>query len=197
MDELKNFSQSDLSFLVDAVTKDVLPIENLTRNYYFMATKYALSGIDKSVLNPSQSDMGKMQKRIRAKAQKNSLNPNIFMSPDVYSYNKYTEKWVGDVIDNFGTIQDPDSAVEFRNWFNVNAYNGGHPFEIYPNVCLYVRQKKDKFCLELADFDVFVGVPSERVLKMFLATRQNNIPVALQDKNSFLEKIKKYNLLNR
>jgi len=64
-------------------------------------------------------------------------------------------------------------------------------------VCLYVRQKKDGLYLELADFDMLANVPSERVLKMFLATRQNNITVALQDKNSFLEKIKKYNLLNR
>ena len=198
MKELEKFSESDLLFLTKEVQKKPLPVNNLTRNYYFKAVKYAISGIDKDVLNPKSSELPETQKHIRTKAQRRGLNPDVFMSDDVYAYNKYTANWVGDAIDNFGTITKPDSVRDFQKWFDSYAYNGGHPFEIYPYVCLYVRRHENgKFYLELQDFDVFSSKPSEKVLKMFLALRKAGVRVALADKKLLLEKIQKYNLLNR
>jgi len=196
MKDLEKFSESDLLFLTKEANKKSLPVSNLTRNYYFKAVKYAISGIDKDVLKPEYSES--QEKHIRAKAQKRGLNPNIFMSDDVYAYNKYTARWVGDAIDNFGTITKPDSVRDFQKWFDMYAYNGGHPFEIYPYVCLYVRRHENgKFYLELQDFDVSVSGPSKTVLKMFLALRKAKVSVALVDKKLLLEQIQKYNLLNR
>ena len=198
MKELEKFSESDLLFLTKEVQKKPLPVNNLTRNYYFKAVKYAISGIDKDVLNPKLPELQEIQKRMCTKAQKRGVNPGIFISNDVYAYNKYTANWVGDAIDNFGTITKPDSVRDFQKWFDVYAYNGGHPFEIYPYVCLYVRRHENgKFYLELQDFDIFSSRPSEKVLEMFLALRRAGVRVALTDKKLLLEKMQKYNLLNR
>ena len=197
MNTLKDFSKSDLDFLLKALVQCVQPIENMTRNYYFQAVKYALSGVDKSVLRPDVKQKQIMQQRIRDRAAKAGLNPDIFMSDDVLAYNKYTNGWVGDAIDNFGTIAKPDCPIEFKKWFDGYAYNGGHPFEIYPYVCLYVLSDGDKFYLELADFGMGNIRPSEKVIKMFLALRRANISVGLRDKDLLMQKIQKYNLINR
>ena len=195
MDTLKKFSKSDLDFLLKALDQNVCPIENMTRNYYFQAVKYALSGIDASVLRPDIKQI--TQLRVQDKAVREGLNPNIFMSDDVMAYNKYTTGWVGDAIDNFGTIAKPDCPIEFRKWFDAYAYNGGHPFEIYPYVCLYVLQKGDKFYLELSDFGIGDVCPSENVIKMFLALQRAKVSVSMRDKDLLLQKIQKYNLINR
>ena len=197
MSQLRNFSTSDLERIAHDAVQSAQPIKNMTCNYYFRVVKYAISGIDKSVLSPAPAQLEQEQKRMRAKAVANNLNPDMFMSTDVYAYNKYTAKWVGDAIDNFGTIVGPDCPADFNKWFDVCAYNGGHPFEIYPYVCLYVRREKGGFYLELADFYSSEMCPSEKVLKMFLALRANDVSVALRDKKLLLEKIEKYNLLNR
>lgn len=194
MDTLKNFSKSDLDFLLKALGQDVCPVENMTRNYYFQAVKYALSGIDASVLKPNIKQT--IQQRMRDKAVREGLDPDVFVSDDVMAYNKYTTGWVGDAIDNFGTIAKPDCPIEFKKWFDGYAYNGGHPFEIYPYICLYVLQKADKFYLELADFGMGNIRPSEKVIKMFLALRRASISVGLRDKDLLLQKIQKYNLIN-
>ena len=197
MNQLKSFSNNDIDVLLKAATQDVLPVENMTRDYYFHAVKYAISGIDQNILKPPAKDLQNMQKRMMAKAVRNGLNPNIFMSDDVYAYNKYTTNWVGDAVDNFGSIVSPNNSADFARWFDRYAYNGGHPFEIYPYVCLYVRRITDKFYLELADFAAPNVQPTEKVLKMFLALHGANISVALRDKDLLLQKIQKYNLLNR
>ena len=197
MNTVKIFSKSDLDFLLKALGQDVCQVENMTCNYYFQAVKYALSGIDASVLRPDIKQKQIMQQRIRDKAVREGLNPDIFMSDDVMAYNKYTAGWVGDAIDNFGTIAKPDCPIEFKKWFDGYAYNGGHPFEIYPYVCLYVLSKGDKFYLELADFGMGDIRPSEKVIKMFLALRCANISVGLRDKDLLIKKIQKYNLINR
>lgn len=197
MESLKNISGSDLVFLAKALVKDVRPIENMTRNYYFGAVKYALSGIDETILNMSANVREKMQRKMQVKACSLNLNPSIFMSDDVLAYNKYTDCWVGDAIDNFGMIEKPDCPKEFQKWFDGYAYNGGHPFEIYPYVCLYVRRIKSGFYLELTDFDVGAVRPTEKVIKIFIALQRANIPVMLRDSDLLLKKIQKYNLLNR
>ena len=197
MNQLKNFLKSDLDFLMFALEQELKPVVNLTRNYYFNAVKYALSGIDEDVLDVKANVREKMQRKMQAKAQRYNLNPGQFMSDDVIAYNKYTQNWVGDAIDNFGTIKNPDCPIEFKKWFDKYAYNGGHPFEIYPYICLYVRCKNDKFYLELADFGVSGARPSEKVLKMFVAVRRAGINVALQDKDLLLKKMQIYNLKSR
>ena len=85
----------------------------MTRNYYFKAVKYALSGFDSSVLRHDVTYVTKMRKQMYCKAQRYKLNPDIFLSDDVLAYNKYTVNWVGDAIDNFGTIEKPDCPKDF------------------------------------------------------------------------------------
>lgn len=197
MNVLKNFSGLDLDFLRESLQDNVVLIENMTRNYYFRAVKYALAGIDKSVLNMGVGVREKMQRHMWVKAQRYNLNAMLFMSDDVLAYNKYTCGWVGDAIDNFGTIKNPDCPIEFKKWFDKYAYNGGHPFEIYPYVCLYVRRKDDGFHLELANIKIYDTGPSDKVLKMFIALRRAGICVTLRDRNLFLEQWQNYNLKSR
>ena len=197
MNQLKNFSQSDLDFLMSELGLGVKPVEGLTRNYYFNAVKYALSGVDEDVLDIKMNVREKVQRKMQAKAQRYNLNPGLFMSDDVIAYNKYTQNWVGDAIDNFGTIKNPDCPIEFKKWFDGYAYNGGHPFEIYPYICLYVRRENNKFYIELADFNIGGVRPTEKVLKMFIAVRRAGINVALQDKDLLLKKMQNYNLKSR
>lgn len=192
-----NLSKIDLDFLVRELSQPWRPIDFMTRNYYLRAVKYALSGIDRSVLNPGPDIVQKMQTRMSDKARRESLNPEIFMNDYVYAYNKYTAGWVGDAIDNFGTITKPDCPIDFAKWYDGYAYNGGHPFEIYPYVCLYVRRRDNVFYLELADFTVGGVVPSEKVLKMFIALRQAGMNVGLRDRDIFLKQLQNYNLKNR
>ncbi|MBR5153853.1 MAG: hypothetical protein IKW57_03615 [Alphaproteobacteria bacterium] len=177
--------------------QDVRPIKNFTRNYYLKCVKYALAGIDADVVAPNAEYLDKMNEFMRNKAIKQGLNPNIFVGVDVCAYNKYTVGWVGDVIDNFGTIQSPECPVDFAKWFEVYAYNGGHPFEIYPNICLYVRRMKNDFYLELADFCVGKNVPSEKVQNMFWALCGAGVNVCLRDGDLLLKKLQNYNLKNR
>ena len=197
MNQLKNFSKSDLVFLMSELGQGQKPVEGLTRNYYFNVVKYALSGIDESILDVKANVREKMQRKMQFKAQMYNLNPGLFMSDNVIAYNKYTQNWVGDAIDNFGTIKNPDCPIEFKKWFNEYAYNGGHPFEIYPYICLYVMRKNNKFYLELADFNIGGVCPTEKVLKMFIAVRRAGINVALQDKDLLLKKMQNYNLKSR
>lgn len=198
MNTLKNFSESDLVFVAKNLKRGLHPIENMTRNYYFRAVKYALSGIDEGLLSADCATYEYSRRVMGTKALREGMNPDIFMSDDVGAYNKYTTGWVGDAIDNFGTIVKPDCPVEFRKWHQVYAYNGGHPFEIYPYICLYViLHQDDKFYLSLSDFGRLDSYPSEKVIKMFIAMRRAGIEVALHDKEVLLKKMQKYNLLNR
>lgn len=197
MDTLKHFSKSDIDFIVRELGQDAKPIENMTRNYYFQVAKYALAGIDSSIFALDIRQKQIIQSRIRDKAGREGVNPDIFMSDDVIAYNKYTQGWVGDAIDNFGTIMRPDCPVDFAKWYEGHAYNGGHPFEIYPYVCLYVVRRVGGFYLELADFSIGGVRPTERVLKMYLALRRANVSVVLRDRDLLLKKLQKYNLLNR
>ncbi len=103
----------------------------------------------------------KMRHQMFYKAQREKLNPDIFMS------------------------------------YDVCAYNGGHPFEIYPYICLYVRRKIDGLYLELADMDVSNVFYLEKMLKMFIALRQASIPVELQCRDCFLKYWQNYNLKSR
>ncbi len=197
MSHLKNLERADLDFLINALGQDVKPVKSMTRNYYFRAVKYAISGIDGSVLKPNLKQKFSMQQRMQNKAERTGVAPGLFMSDDVFAYNKYTECWVGDAIDNFGTITRPDCPVDFAKWYDVYAYNGGHPFEIYPYICLYVRNNSDGFYLELTDFVFGDGRPSEKLIKMYLALQRANVSVALCDRDLLLKKLQKYNLLNR
>lgn len=198
MNSLENFSKSDIDFIVRDLCQSAEPIAGMTRNYYFQAVKYALAGIDKSVMCMDVNFREKMQRQMQVKARRYNLNPDVFMSDDVIVYNKYTQGWVGDAIDNFGTIMRPDCPVDFVKWYDSHAYNGGHPFEIYPYVCLYVVRRASGFYLELADFSIFnARRPTERVLKMYMALRRANVSVVLRDKDLLLQKLQKYNLLNR
>ena len=197
MNSLENFSKTDIDFIVRELGQGAKPIENITRNYYFQAVKYALSGFDKSVICMDANVREKMQRQMQAKARRYNLNPDVFMSDDVMAYNKYTQGWVGDAIDNFGTITRPDCPVDFVKWYEGHAYNGGHPFEIYPYVCLYVVRQTGGFYLELADFSINAGRPTERVMKMYMALRRANVSVVLRDRDLLLKKLQKYNLLNR
>ncbi len=197
MRQLYKFSESELSVLKRELKISGQPIHNLTRNYYFRAVKYALSGFDGTVLRPDVTYVKKMQGQMYRKAQRYKLNPDIFMSYDVCVYNKYTINWVGDAIDNFGTIKNPDCPIEFQKWYGEYAYNGGHPFEIYPYICLYVRRQKDGFYLELANMGVDSVYYLEKMLKMFIALRHAHIPVELQNRGSFLKYWQNYNLKNR
>lgn len=195
--EILNFSMLDLQIVADALKQPWQPIENLTRNYYFKAVKYALVGIDAGVLNLGDVQRKKMKEQMQFKAKRLGLNPDIFVSDDVCVYNKYTTGWVGDAIDNFGAIKNPDCPVDFAKWYDGYAYSGGHPFEIYPYICLYVRRCGKRFYLELADFKVGNVVPSEKVLKMFMALRQMGVNVGLRDKDLFLKYWQNYNLKSR
>ena len=197
MRQLYKFSKSDLDALRGELKISGQPIYGLTRNYYFKAVKYALSGFDSSVLRHDVAYVTKMRKQMYCKAQRYKLNPDIFLSDDVLAYNKYTVNWVGDAIDNFGTIEKPDCPKDFQKWYDKYAYNGGHPFEIYPYICLYVRRKKDNFYLELADFDAGSIGRSQKLLKMFVALRQAGIPVELRNRDLFLQFWQNYNLKNR
>ena len=189
-----DFSRQDLEVITHALERPWQPIENLTRNYYFKVVRYALSGIDATVLNLGEQQRVEMKKQMQHKANRLGLNPDIFVTDDVLAYNKYTIGWVGDAIDNFGTIKNPDCPYDFQIWFEKYAYNGGHPFEIFPYICLYVRRKKGKFYLELADFRIAGDLPTEKVLKMFLAVQRAGISVALRDKEFLLKKLHKYDL---
>ncbi len=60
-------SPKDKDVLNDNLYKSIQVIPNLTKNIYFVAVKYAISGFDKSVLNLD----------------------------NISAYNKYTTKWVG------------------------------------------------------------------------------------------------------
>lgn len=197
MRQLYDFSKSDLNFLVAELKQPGQPINCLTRDYYFKVVKYALSGFDSSVLCPDAKYVQQMRHRMYRKAQHKKLNPDIFMSYDVCVYNKYTTGWVGDAIDNFGTITRPDCTVDFSKWYDVYAYNGGHPFEVYPYICLYVRRKNDGFYLELANL---FGADSSNVFyseKMFIALRQAGVPVELCNRDLFLKYWQNYNLKSR
>lgn len=197
MRQLYKFSKSDLDALRGELKISGQPIYGLTRNYYFKAVKYALSGFDSSVLRHDVTYVTKMRKQMYCKAQRYKLNPDIFLSDDVLAYNKYTVNWVGDAIDNFGTIEKPDCPKDFQKWYDEHAYNGGHPFEIYPYICLYVRRQKDGFCLELANMGLSSIFYLEKMLKMFVALRQAQIPVELQNRDTFLRYWQNYNLKNR
>ena len=192
-----DFSRQDLEVITRALERPWQPIENLTRNYYFKVVRYALSGIDVTVLNLEKQQRAEMKKQMQLKAKRSGVNPDIFVADDVLVYNKYTTGWVGDAIDNFGTIKNPDCSYEFQTWFEKYAYNGGHPFEIFPYVCLYVRCKNDKFYLELADFGIASDMPTEKVLKMFLAVQRAGVSVALRDMDLLLKKLHKYDLKKR
>lgn len=197
MRQLYKFSESELSVLKRELKISGQPIHNLTRNYYFRAVKYALSGFDGTVLHPNVTYVKKMRGQMYRKAQRYKLNPDIFMSYDVCAYNKYTINWAGDAIDNFGTIKNPDCPIEFQQWYDEHAYNGGHPFEIYPFLCLYVRRKNNAFYLELANFGVDSVFYLEKLLKMFIALRCAGVPVDLCNRDSFLKYWQNYNLKNR
>ena len=197
MGQSNDFSKTDLEVLHRELQVPGQPIGEMTRNYYFKVVKYALSGFDSSVLQPEAKYVKQMQRRMVDKAQRYKLNPDIFLSDDVLAYNKYTVNWVGDAIDNFGTIEKPDCPKDFQKWYDKYAYNGGHPFEIYPYICLYVRRKKDNFYLELADFDAGSIGRSQKLLKMFVALRQAGIPVELRNRDLFLQFWQNYNLKNR
>ena len=197
MKQLYNFSKSDLDVLRGELKISGQPIYGLTRNYYFKAVKYALSGFDSSVLRHDVTYVTKMRKQMYCKAQRYKLNPDIFLSDDVLAYNKYTVNWVGDAIDNFGTIEKPDCPKDFQKWYDKHAYNGGHPFEIYPYICLYVRRQKDGFYLELANMGLSSVFYLEKMLKMFVALRQAHIPVELQNRDAFLRYWQNYNLKSR
>ena len=197
MKQLYNFSKSDLDVLRGELKISGQPIYGLTRNYYFKAVKYALSGFDSSVLRHDVTYVTKMRKQMYCKAQRYKLNPDIFLSDDVLAYNKYTVNWVGDAIDNFGTIEKPDCPKDFQKWYDERAYNGGHPFEIYPYICLYVRRQKDGFYLELANMGLSSVFYLEKMLKMFVALRQAHIPVELQNRDAFLRYWQNYNLKSR
>ncbi len=140
-------SNHDKDYLKNCLEQDFQTIQNLTRNIYFMAVKYALSGFNKSVLSGTCLD----------------------------AYNKYTARWVGDADKNFGTIKNPDCPGEFKQWYKYHAYKGGHPFEIYPYYCLYVnKNNKDEFYLRLGD--MYMGHHLEtinRLLKMYIALCKN------------------------
>lgn len=198
MNVLQKFSGTDLAFLAENLQRPWRPIENMTRNYYFRAAKYALSGIDGGLMSSDCAAYEYSRRVMGVKALREGVNPDIFMSDDVGAYNKYTIGWVGDAIDNFGTIVNPDCPIEFRKWHQVYAYSGGHPFEIYPYICLYVvLHRDDKFYLSLSDFGRLDPCPSERVIKMFIAMRRAGIEVVLRDREALLKKMHKYNLLNR
>ena len=197
MRQLYNFSESELSVLKRELKISGQPIHNLTRNYYFHAVKCALSGFDRAVLHPDVMYVKKMQWKMCFKAQQYKLNSHIFMSNDVCAYNKYTVNWAGDAIDNFGTIKNPDCPIEFQKWYDEHAYNGGHPFEIYPFLCLYVRRKNNAFYLELANFGVDSVFYLEKLLKMFIALRYAGIPVDLCNRECFLKYWQNYNLKSR
>ena len=156
-----------------------------------------MSGFDSSVLRHDVTYVTKMRKQMYCKAQRYKLNPDIFLSDDVLAYNKYTVNWSGDAIDNFGTIEKPDCPEDFQKWYDEHAYNGGHPFEIYPYICLYVRRQKDGFYLELANMGLSSVFYLEKMLKMFVALRQAHIPVELQNRDAFLRYWQNYNLKNR
>lgn len=197
MGQSHDFSKTDLEVLHRELQVPGQPIAEMTRNYYFKAVKYALSGFDSSVLQPDAKYVKQMQRRMVDKAQRYKLNPDIFLSDDVLAYNKYTVNWAGDAIDNFGTIEKPDCPKDFQKWYDEHAYNGGHPFEIYPYICLYVRRQKDGFCLELANMGLSSVFYLEKMLKMFVALRQAHIPVELQNRDAFLRYWQNYNLKNR
>lgn len=197
MGQSHDFSETDLEVLHRELQVPGQPIAEMTRNYYFKAVKYALSGFDISVLQLDAKYVKQMQRRMVDKAQRYKLNPDIFLSDDVLAYNKYTVNWVGDAIDNFGTIEKPDCPKDFQKWYDEHAYNGGHPFEIYPYICLYVRRQKDAFCLELANMGLSSIFYLEKMLKMFVALRQAHIPVELQNRDTFLGYWQNYNLKNR
>lgn len=197
MGQSHDFSKTDLEVLHRELQVPGQPIAEMTRNYYFKAVKYALSGFDSSVLQPDAKYVKQMQRRMVDKAQRYKLNPDIFLSDDVLAYNKYTVNWVGDAIDNFGTIEKPDCPKDFQKWYDEHAYNGGHPFEIYPYICLYVRRQKDGFCLELANMGLSSIFYLEKMLKMFVALRQAHISVELQNRDAFLRYWQNYNLKNR
>lgn len=197
MGQSHDFSKTDLEVLHRELQVPGQPIAEMTRNYYFKAVKYALSGFDSSVLQPDAKYVKQMQRRMVDKAQRYKLNPDIFLSDDVLAYNKYTVNWAGDAIDNFGTIEKPDCPKDFQKWYDEHAYNGGHPFEIYPYICLYVRRQKDGFCLELANMGLSSVFYLEKMLKMFVALRQAHIPVELQNRDAFLGYWQNYNLKSR
>ena len=194
MRQLYNFSQTDLDTLCGELKISGQIIHGLTRNYYFKAVKYALSGFDSGVLRPDVRYVTKMRKQMYSKALRYKLNPDIFLSDDVCAYNKYTMNWAGDAIDNFGTIKNPDCPIEFQKWYDEYAYNGGHPFEIYPYICLYVRRQKDGFYLELANMGLSSVYYLEKMLKMFIALRQARVPVELRNRDCFLKYWQNYNL---
>lgn len=197
MKVLSRFSGDELKFLGDEVAKRAGVIPEFTRDKYFQAVKYVLSGIDKTVLKPEAQFVQTQQRLMRDKAKRQGLDFNLFNSVDVWAYNKWTQNWVGDAIDNFGTIKNPKCPVEFQKWFDVYAYNGGHPFEIYPYICMYVRKVEQGFCLELADFGSWGVEPSENLLRMFVAGRKAGVQVNIFNQDILLKKLQNYNWTNR
>ena len=55
MGQSHDFSKTDLEVLHRELQVPGQPIAEMTRNYYFKAVKYALSGIDSSVLQSWQN----------------------------------------------------------------------------------------------------------------------------------------------
>lgn len=154
-------SDADKDYLNNNLFKGEQIIPNLTRNIYFDAVKYAISGFDNLVLNGSS----------------------------IAAYNKYTTGWVGNADDNFGTINNPDSPKEFKEWYEKHAYNGGHPFEIYPYYCLYVNDNDDgEFYLRLADMWCGGYQPSiiNKLLKMYLGLNKNGFSCIIPNYNNYV-----------